>query len=465
MINKHKKIEYVKVYNQTHNIGEIHRIEDGIGVSYQHFKIVNNQEVICEAPEGEVRGIFVPLPENATDFSSFDGNLNMIDMSTGKVIMEIQKSNIVIDDKKTEIRLNESQSEISKEIITKINKLSDYEKDKLIEDIQKTYESIKTLEGKKISNLTINEVEKAIEKIFSDDSDINIGFYKTVNIKEEFGISRFVADRVKHMPQLLKSMELTKEKDSVNNYIISSKTIDSHNNEICLEHRFQATSKEEASKLYDLKKNQLQGVQHKIWMSAWKLANQLGRFTYTCELTKLMKICYPERDAFFSTQEKIEFFGHLRNLENTKIIFSRKIPNSKKIEDLEIRLLDIHSKVRENEHYPHEIRISILNIPAFQNEKMAFVGASYKNQTLELHSDDMQLATWIQTHKSQGKEKSYIKIELSFLFQLAGLEKTAKSNKSQARKMLRGKFQRLVDKEIIPSIPAKFEEMVNLRIR
>ena len=242
MINKHKKIEYVKVYNQTHNIGEIHRIEDGIGVSYQHFKIVNNQEVICEAPEGEVRGIFVPLPENATDFSSFDGNLNMIDMSTGKVIMEIQKSNIVIDDKKTEIRLNESQSEISKEIITKINKLSDYEKDKLIEDIQKTYESIKHLEGKKISNLTINEVEKAIEKIFSDDSDINIGFYKTVNIKEEFGISRFVADHVKPMPQLLKSMELTKEKDSVNNYIISSKTIDSHNNEICLEHRFQATS-------------------------------------------------------------------------------------------------------------------------------------------------------------------------------------------------------------------------------
>ena len=124
-------------------------------------------------------------------------------------------------------------------------------------------------------------------------------------------------------------------------------------------------------------------------------------------------------------KRRLSFSDILETLENTKIIFSRKIPNSKKIEDLEIRLLDIHSKVRENEHYPHEIRISILNIPAFQNEKMAFVGASYKNQTLELHSDDMQLATWIQTHKSQGKEKSYIKIELSFLFRISWIGKNS----------------------------------------
>ncbi|CDZ80204.1 hypothetical protein BN1013_00710 [Candidatus Rubidus massiliensis] len=68
----------------------------------------------------------------------------------------------------------------------------------------------------------------------------------------------------------------------------------------------------------------MQGVQHKIWLATWRLANELKKYTYTYALTELMRLCYPERNAYFQTKEKIEFYEHLKSLENTKIVFTRK---------------------------------------------------------------------------------------------------------------------------------------------
>lgn len=192
------------------------------------------------------------------------------------------------------------------------------------------------------------------------------------------------------------------------------------------------------------------GVQQKIWLACWSLANELGRHTFTCELTDLMKIAYTERKGYFSVNEKVEFYDHIKSLEQTKLGFSQitKKKNRKRLvcETFEIPLLQVHyhSGTKEG-RYPLSLTLSILN--AVPNPgAMAFVGAAFKKKTLELHADDIELATWIQTRKSQLKDEKFIRIDLAFLFKLAGLEKTAITNKRQAKKLLQKKLCRLCEK-------------------
>src|ERR1700722_4680123 len=266
---------------------------------------------------------------------------------------------------------------------------------------------------------------------------VNETFYKYLNPSEEFGISRFVVDRLYHLPQLLSEPILSRQPNTTT-YMVSSKISDSQRNTICLEHRFQAISPEEATKLAKLIIKQLQGIQHKIWLAAWRLANELKKYTYTCALTELMRLCHPERKAYFQTKEKIQFYEHLKSLENTKIIFTRKRKKSarskQEVEDfIEIRALEIAKGTRKpDEKYPESLTITVLNTTSLQNEKTAFVGAGYKHRTLELHADDTMLAQLLQTRKNQMQNSKHLKFDREYLIRLAGLAKTDKVNKAEA---------------------------------
>lgn len=179
-----------------------------------------------------------------------------------------------------------------------------------------------------------------------------------------------------------------------------------------------------------------------------------------------------ERTALNSA-EKIEFYEHLRSLENTKIIFKRKIKKynhskykpSQEYLEYEIRLLEIHGKIVAHDSYPNEITLTILNTSAFQNEKTTFVGAAIKNKTLELHSDDASFALWIQTRKSQRMGKECVKVDRDSLYMLAGLQKTSETNRAHANKLLLVKLRRLMEKGILLSVPEKIEKIVMLQIR
>ena len=313
-----------------------------------------------------------------------------------------------------------------------------------------------------------SDVAKAVETILAEPkSQLLPALYRNTDPSQEFAVSRWVADRMYRLPSLLGTTTL--QPLNPGNYLVSAEQKDSSGNSIKLEHRFKATSDEEARKLYKEISTQLAGPQQKIWLACWKLGCELGRHTYQCRLTDLMKIAHPDRDACFSSQEKLEFFEHLKSLEQTKFVFSK--PQKKKksgdivYQKFEIPLLQIPGRIEEEKATsPDELTIVLLSLAPYPG-KMAFVGTPIKNRTLELHSDDTQLATWIQTRGSQVPKQKNISVDLGFLFQLAGLERTAESNKSHAKKLLKNKLQRLVERGILSGMPNKLEEKVSLPIR
>ncbi|NNM43454.1 MAG: hypothetical protein HKM07_03845 [Chlamydiae bacterium] len=318
------------------------------------------------------------------------------------------------------------------ELLQKISELPAKEKKRLHEALMHEEKSTETI--------TIEQDER---------NKIEERFYRTIDSKQEFGISRALADKTYYLPQLLTSPELIRQ-EGTTTYIIKSSTPDSNRGTITLEHRLQASSEEEADLIAEQIVERLRGILHKIWMGTWKLANELKRFTFTFKLKDLMELCYPERDTKFQAHEKVEFYEHLRSLENTKILYTRK-GEAEKYHSIEFRLLEIHHKSGKKEDHPQELTITILNAPSLQNEKLAFVGAAFKHKTLELHVDDMSLASWIQVRKSQLKDNGppTISVDEDFLFKLARLEGTAKKNKSVAKKRLVDKLNRLIEKEVI----------------
>jgi hypothetical protein len=326
-----------------------------------------------------------------------------------------------------------------------------------------------------VDPISEKEISEAVETILSENIEqIHPTFYRNIDPSQEFGVSRFVADRVYHLPKLLENISLTFIQDST--YLVYAESKDPNGNSIRLEHRFKATNEEEAKKLYDKINYQLTGVQLKIWLACWRLGDELRRYIYTCQLIDLMKIVYPEREKYFSVSEKTEFYEHLKSLEQTKFVFSKpkhsanKPQNgSSKKKDLyqtfEIPLLQIISRLGgEEDKYPQQITLSIMNLFPHPG-KMAFLGTPFKRKTLELHADDTQLATWIQTRKAQRPDEIYLTIERDYLIKLASLQRSNAANKAAANQKLIRKLQRLANKGIIIEAPEKITKEVQLRVR
>jgi len=462
-INKTAECICVKIFNQTRNIGEIHKLVNGVDIETKYFKVADGKEEYCEQPNDE-GGFFALVPFN------LEGPLPIYD-SEGKLFRKVPDAIVASLDEQTEITFQHDDEANKKCILEKISSLSDEDKKRLKLSLENKEDTITTLEGKRLSRTHYSEIERAVDALISSQKElVNDEFYKSVNSFDEFGISRFVVDRFYHLPQLLSEPTLTRQPGTTT-YIISSKTHDSKGNSICLEHRFQATSPEEATKLAKLIIKRLQGIQHKIWLGAWCLANELKKYTYTCSLTELMRLCHPERNAYFQTKEKIEFYEHLKSLESTKIVFTRKRKKTsrskKEIEDfIEIRALEISMGTRKpGKKYPDSLAITVLNTTSLQNEKMAFVGAGYKHRTLELHADDALFAQEIQTRKNQMQHKKLLRFDREYLIKLAGLVKTDKTKKAEANKLLLEKLQRLNSKGIILDVPKRISERITLMVR
>lgn len=468
VIQQPQNVEFVKWYNETKNIGAINRLENGSHVSSQYFRVENNQEVICEPPEGDGKFYFVPLPDGVPDFSSYNGEISMYDPSTNTIARTIPKAKIIQVDGKVEIKIKEDDSKVTEDLISKVNELSLDDKERLIESIQKTCEPVTTLEGKQVSISTIDQVTQTIGMILTNESDeIPIDFYKTIDPKEGFGISRVAEDKIYYLPRLLENAKLVRQGDTTT-YIIQSEVKDSYNNSIRLEHRLQATSPQEAEKIARLVLKRLKGIQIKIWTACWKMANTKSRYTFNCRLSELMRYCNPLREAHFNSAERADFYEHLRSLENTKFVYTKsyKKKGKDKYDSYEIRLLEIHRHSGyKDEEAPQEITMTILNTLALQKEKTTFVGVEIKNRTLELHADDAMLANFIQTRKNQKMDGSHLKLERDSLMEIAGLSLTNKTKKAHANKLLLEKLGRLKEKGIILSFPKRISDSISLKVR
>lgn len=465
-VTKPIQTEIVKLFNETMNIGVRQQFENGLNVAFDFYKIENNKETICDYPNDQ-NLYYVQLPSNANNFSSYDGELPLFEAATGKFIQNVPKINIIQIDNKSDIKIKDQNDELSKEIITKIKELSNEEKEKLIENINKTCDPVITLEGRQVFTSTIDQVAATIGNLINEIEEIPSDFYKTIDPELEFGISRVVADKIYNLPKLLENAELTRQGQTTT-YIIQSEIKDSYNNSIRLEHRLQATSNEEAEKIARLVLRRLKGIQLKIFAACWKMANTKGRPTFSCRLTDLMKYNNPLRSAHFNSAEKLEFYEHLRSLENTKFIYTKtyKAGKKDKVESYEIRWLEIHRRSGDKgEETPQELTMTVLNVPALQKQKTTFVGVGVKNKTLELHADDTMLASIIQTRKNQMMESSHIKFGRVYLMEISGLSKTNKINKAEANKLLLEKLGRLREKGIILNSPKRINDSILLRVR
>ena len=424
------------------------------------------KEVICE-PSNNESFLFVPLPNGAPDFSSHMGDLPMYDQATGQLIGRIKRSNIIKINKETEIKIKDQDNERSKEISTKINELSNEEKEQIIESIHKTCEPVTTLEGRQLFTATVEQVAETIGNLINEIEEISSDFYKTVDPKEEFGISRVVADKIYNLPRILENAILVRQ-GVTTTYIIQAEYKDSRHNSIRLEHRLQATSPEEAARMGKIVLKRLKGIQLKIWAACWKMANAKERLTFTCRLTDLMKCTNPRRSANLNSAEKLEFYEHLRSLENTKFVYTKyyKIRGKDKVESYEIRLLEIHRRSGDkDEETPQELTMTVLNAPALQKQKTTFVGVGVKNKTLELHADNVMLASIIQTRKNQMMDASHVKFKRDDLVEIAGLSRTNEKNKAEANKLLLEKLERLREKGIILNRLKRVNDHISLKVR
>lgn len=301
--------------------------------------------------------------------------------------------------------------------------------------------------------------------------DLPDKFFKSLQ-SDEFGMSRLVADPLNKVPQLLKNVtvpELIKE----DIYLIKWDCEPNNGDKIRLEYRFRAQDQEDANRLATTFIQRLTGRQKKVFEACWAMANLKMRRTYTCSLTELMETAYPSRKngAYFSVAEKVEFYQDLLDLSQTQFIVSKQQKKKTKktqIESFLLPFITIHKFIEEesekdSDRYPNQISLAVLHNPLYENEAMYNVGAGIKYTTLELHSDDIQLAEWLQVRKNQQMNEKYIVIERSFIISLANLGGIKHSG--MANKRLVEKLKRLKEKGIILNCPSKITDPLKLKIR
>jgi hypothetical protein len=298
--------------------------------------------------------------------------------------------------------------------------------------------------------------------------------FKDVNGQQEFGVSRHVADQLYHIPQLLK--DCTVKLLFGNTYTITAQTYNSLGDAIGLEYRFEASDMYQATQRLESFVETISGRQNKAFLACWQIANERQDKTYTCKLTELMERAYPNRSAYFSTKDKTIFYKDLLDLESTKfIVKKRSTPTfkSKKqsVTTYIIPLIQIHERkqdIHDNklDAYPSHICLTVLQDPPKQDtNKLFFMATAIKHKTLDLHSDDTQLADIIQIRKSQRKDQEYLTFTREFFIALAQLEKTDQVNKTHANKLLLKKLQRFCEFNIIKECPKKIDDSITIKIR
>jgi hypothetical protein len=285
--------------------------------------------------------------------------------------------------------------------------------------------------------------------------------FKNINPIVEFGIVRFIADQMNHLPSLLE--EVTLEQIGTNEYLIKAKKDldDGGVKTLIFSHPITAQSEKSAHEIAKTIKDKLLGIRHKMWQACWLYANEVKKLQFSAPIHDLMKACYPNREAKFSANDKEVFYEELRLLRLAEFTLTGTITpkTGKPIEyKYNIPILRVGGALGEAGTIggpPDKIFIDLCAItPAPTKEKMRFVAAPIKKRTLELNAQDCPLAYYLQVRKNQilGGEMdrgdpSDFKIDQ--LIVAAGLQNTYRSNPTVGVKRLLEKFARALEKEII----------------
>lgn len=319
-------------------------------------------------------------------------------------------------------------------------------------------EVVKQYEDAALSSMFLKcllENEEFINKDSSFYEDLNKTLFKDVNINEDFGIVRAITDSLYHLENVLKDMKYSQFYE--NQYIAKGSFTNSKGESISLEYAFRATSDEDAKTALAEYKNTMLKKGLRTWMAYWCAANEKSRFEYTCTLTELMKWTADEnRDSYFQTKEKEEFWALTKMLNQTKLsrsrLISRKTKKGEKncVQWIEQPLVEIcgGERLEENEDkYPEALAVRVL-MPNLG--KKGFVPAIFKIATLKLNPNDIYLAYIIQVRANQmerGQKELFFNWDS--LFEIGNLHHTARSNIRMAKAKIRGKMIKLKEGQII----------------
>lgn len=417
---------------------------------------LNNEPYIPSEEESNQYNAKLPTNDKNVE------NIEVRDTKTGEITKTLNKAQELNLTQGLSILVPESEIQSWQKTLLPTENFNEEEKKQMKQAIEKI------IENNQSELISVTEVAQALELIISTQGVIPQKFYKNLDKNDEFNVVRLLADKIYHLQKLLDSLTIIKQGETTT-YLLQSEIKDSKDNSIKLEHRLQATTEEEAIKLGKIIKKKLNGIALKVCLGCWAIANEKGNFTFTCPLTALMDRCNPNRNVYFNTEEKAEFYESIRILENTKFVitkFYKKTGRKEQYESYELKLLEIHKHSGEKDEPPTYLTLSVFNpnnLP--YKEKLAFVGVGVKHKTLELHADDTSLATVIQIRKNQMMHDEYISLTRDLLIEKAGLAKTNKSNKSHANKLLLNKLKRLSDGGIILSLPQKITDVIALKVR
>jgi len=289
--------------------------------------------------------------------------------------------------------------------------------------------------------------------------------FKNVDSTTEFGITRFIADQMNHLPGLLENAKV--EQTGTNEYEIrASKDLGKDGvKKLIFSHPITAQSDESANEIAEEIKLKLLGIRHKMWHACWLYANEIRKTQFTASVNDLMKSCYPNREAKFSAQEKEDFYEELRLLRLPEFTLTG-VAEGKKGKPTEykynIPLLRVGGAIGEPGKTggpPDKIFIDLCAITPIppKSEKMRFVGVPIKKRILELNAQDCTLAFFLQLRKNQitegdpEKEKTTPHYDFSIdqLIEVAVLQPTFNSNPTMGRKRLTDKLTRSKEKGII----------------
>lgn len=269
--------------------------------------------------------------------------------------------------------------------------------------------------------------------------------FNDVDSNMNFGISRCCTDLMSKLKLLIKDVKLRQE-GAFFQLVGETKTI--NGDIIRLEYEFEATSFEEATKIFKSYKTKIFTTGFKVWMACWKMAN-LYRFpTFTCNMISLMSLFNKgdKKSKFYSVKEKREFYDDIKRLSKTKLkVFKTVRVNKKETREwIMVPILEILGGT--GDPYPKKLRIQILN----QLFIKKFIPTIFRNETLSLHSRDIYPAFLDQNRAAQLSWGNMpIQKNWNDLFVEHDFEKTARTNISVAKHKIIKKYNHYKDNNII----------------
>lgn len=282
--------------------------------------------------------------------------------------------------------------------------------------------------------------------------------YNTVDPFAHFGIARFIADQMNHLPTLLDSAKI--QKTGENEYRITAVKELKENRIKTLEfsYPFTAQNLNDAHNLAEKIKEKILGKCHKIWQACWLYANEIKQTQFMAPIIDLMKSCYPKRHANFSSKDKESFYEELRllRLPEFTLIKEEKRTISCKFHFPFLKVEGSIGEFGSATQIPEKVSINLLAIsPKPVQEKMLYVGAPICKASLELNAKDCPLSFFLQIRKNQfhgGKEErtsAKNDFPVGQLIVEAGLQKTHNSNPRVGIQRLSDKLERAKNKLII----------------